>query len=466
MRFTIFQAFLSSFFTLLLGLPGAYIIARTKTNKFFNSIFRILSSIPFILPGVTMSIGFLMAFGKNGLITRLLNLFGFRERILYTFTAIILGHVFYNFPLYIRIVGETWEKIDSSLIEAAKMDGAKNLKIFFTIELPLLTSSIIKAFLLTYVYTFTSFSVALILGGIKYSTIEVAIYMYTKILFDFKSAFALSIFQIFFISIVSYILTFEKEVFQTGKSLKDKFPIWGYFYLFIAIIFVFIPLFYSLISGFIEYGGKLGFENFKRLITLDLRRYVGTNLSSMIIYTAFFAITSSVISVLISIASSSKNKLQYIMFLPAAISPVTLAFSYISLNINQFISIPIIHSFITLPIVYGIISSGWKAINKYSIEAALLDGANTFELVFKIKIPQVKYHILTAFFYALTLSIGEMSATITISQPPISTLSISIYRLLSSRRIPEARALNTLYSLIVILLFSLVEYLRNRKVNN
>ncbi|MDK2900672.1 MAG: thiamine transport system permease protein, partial [Thermosipho sp. (in: thermotogales)] len=174
-KFTIYQAFISSILATVIGLPGAYIVARTKMNKYLKSTFRILSAIPFILPGVTMSIGFLMTFGNNGIITNFLKLFGFNQRLLYTFSAIIIGHVFYNFPLFIRIVGETWEKIDSSIIESAKLDGANNLLIFFKIEIPLILSSILKAFLLTYVYTFTSFSVVLILGGIKYSTIEVAI---------------------------------------------------------------------------------------------------------------------------------------------------------------------------------------------------------------------------------------------------------------------------------------------------
>lgn len=466
-KFTIYQAMISSIFTLLLGLPGAYIIAKTKMNKYFKSIFRVASSIPFILPGVTMSIGFLMAFGKNGLITKIFNFFGYKERILYTFLAIILGHAFYNFPLFIRIVGETWEKIDHKITESAKLDGAKNYQIFFYIELPILISSILKAFLLTYVYTFTSFSVVLILGGIKYSTIEVSIYMYTKILFDFKSALTLSFIQIILISIFSYFLSFENQNFTPGKSLKEKFPIWGYFYIIIVIIFIFIPLFYSLLSGFIEYGGGFGLDNFKRLFSTNLSRYIGTNLLNMIIFTITFSIISAIVSTTLSLIVSSYSrfgkKFDYIMMIPAAISPVTLGFSYIALNINQYIAIPIIYTLITLPIVYEIISSGWKTIDISSEEAAILDGANIFQLNFKIRIPQIKFHILTALAYALTIAIGEMSATITISTPPVSTFSVSIYRLLSSRKIPQARALNTIYSIIVIILFFYIELLRNKQ---
>jgi thiamine transport system permease protein len=470
-KFTIYQAFISSILATIIGLPGAYIVARTKMNKYLKSTFRILSAIPFILPGVTMSIGFLMTFGNNGIITNFLKLFGFNQRLLYTFSAIIIGHVFYNFPLFIRIVGETWEKIDSSIIESAKLDGANNLLIFFKIEIPLILSSILKAFLLTYVYTFTSFSVVLILGGIKYSTIEVAIYMYTKILFDFKSALTLSIVQIILISLISYILSFERHTFLSGKALKEKFPIWGYLYLLITTIFIFIPLIYSLLSGFIKYGGGFGIENFKLLFSIDLKRYIGTSFQSMIIFTLMFSISASLLTILISMIASFYNirkkfKLEYIMLIPAAISPVTLAFSYIAIGISQFVAIPIIYTLISLPIVFGIISSGWKTLDEFSEEAALIDGANSFVLNFKIRIPQMKYHILTAFVYAFTLSLGEMSATITLSTPPVSTFSISIYRLLSSRKIPQARALNSIYSIIVLILFLIIEILRNKNKND
>ncbi|MBO8160088.1 MAG: iron ABC transporter permease [Thermosipho sp. (in: Bacteria)] len=466
--FTIKQALVSSFFTMLLGLPGAYIVARTNLNNFLKSCFRIMSSIPFILPGVTMSIGFLFAFGKNGLITKLLGLLGFKGQILYTFAAIILGHVFYNFPLFIRIVGETWEKIDSTILEASKVDGSNKYKSFIYIELPLLLPSILKAFLLTYVYTFTSFAVVLILGGIRYSTIEVAIYMYTKILFDFKSALTLALFQILFISLVSYFLNIKHfEDFLSGVSLKEKFPIWGYLYFGFSILFVFVPLTYSILSGFLNYGGGFGIDNFKRLLNLNIEQYINTSFFNMLFFSFVIPLIASLISIIItSIASyysSRGKKLDYLIILPAAISPVTIAFSYVILRITPFFALVFIYSLISIPIVFGILESGWRTLNPEIEQAAILEGANRLILNLKIRFPMIKFHILTTFVYSLTIGLGEMSATITVSEPPISTFSIAIYRLLSSRRIPEARALNTIYTFVVIILFSLIEYLRSKE---
>jgi hypothetical protein len=57
-KFTIYQAFLSSALTALLGIPGAYLVGRTKIHPVIKKVFRVMSSIPFVLPGITMAIGF------------------------------------------------------------------------------------------------------------------------------------------------------------------------------------------------------------------------------------------------------------------------------------------------------------------------------------------------------------------------------------------------------------------------
>lgn len=250
-RFTIFQALLSSVLTALLGLPGAYLVGRTKIHPVIRRTFRVMSSIPFVLPGITMAIGFFLVFGKNGVYTRFLNTFGLDVRILYTFSAVLLGHVFYNFPLFIRIVGEAWENIDGYVIEAAKVDGASGWEIFSKIEIPMLLPSILRAFFLTYIYTFTSFSVVLILGGIQFSTLEVAIYMYSRVTFDFRAAATLMIFQIILISFIGYFTSLKREVHEKHHYRHlDNFPKWGYVFFTISAILIFIPLVYSALSVF------------------------------------------------------------------------------------------------------------------------------------------------------------------------------------------------------------------------
>ncbi|MEJ5256849.1 MAG: iron ABC transporter permease [Fervidobacterium sp.] len=467
-RFTIFQALLSSVLTALLGLPGAYLVGRTKIHPVIRRTFRVMSSIPFVLPGITMAIGFFLVFGKNGVYTRFLNTFGLDVRILYTFSAVLLGHVFYNFPLFIRIVGEAWENIDGYVIEAAKVDGASGWEIFSKIEIPMLLPSILRAFFLTYIYTFTSFSVVLILGGIQFSTLEVAIYMYSRVTFDFRAAATLMIFQIILISFIGYFTSLKREVHEKHHYRHlDNFPKWGYVFFTISAILIFIPLVYSALSGFLDYYGKFSLENFKLLFSEDISYLTGASLSEVVKYTLVISTSASILSILVSLFagyfSVRGKRLQYIVLIPAAMSSVSLAFSYVLIDIPVLLKIILVHSLINLPISFGIIESGWRNIPQNIIDSAKIDGAGTFRWFSKVAFPLMKNSIFTAFVYSFTISVGETSGTLTLAEPPITTFAAVVFRLMSSRNTEIAMALNTFYFIFVVTLFITIEALRKEE---
>lgn len=467
-RFTIFQALLSSVLTALLGLPGAYLLGRTRMHPTVKRIFRVMSSVPFVLPGITMSIGFFLTFGKNGIYMKFLNLFGLSPQILYTFTAVLLGHVFYNFPLFIRIVGEAWEGMDGHIIEAAKIDGADRRQLLRNVEFPLLVPSILRAFFLTYIYTFTSFSVVMILGGIKYSTIEVAIYMYSRITFDFKAASSLMLFQLLFISIIGLLTSVRRSTYERNYYRHlEKFPKWGYVFIAISSVLIFIPVVYSGLSGFLDYYGNFSMMNFNKFFSGDIEYLTGTTLKSMVFYTVIISVTASLISICINLVAgyyaSRGKKLSYVVIIPAALSSVTIAFSYVLLDIPVLLKIILTHTLITLPITFGIIESSWRNIPQSIIDAAKVDGAGMWSVLWKVVIPLMKTQLLSAFVYACAISVGETSATLMLAEPPITTFAAVVFRLMSSRNTEIAMVLNTFYFLFVISLFILTESLRREE---
>src|SRR3990170_2724340 len=56
LRFTFYQAVLSTLLTLLLGLPAAYLFARYEFRG--KSLLRALTAVPFMLPTVVVAAGF------------------------------------------------------------------------------------------------------------------------------------------------------------------------------------------------------------------------------------------------------------------------------------------------------------------------------------------------------------------------------------------------------------------------
>lgn len=69
----------------------------------------------------------------------------------------------------------------------------------------------------------------------------------------------------------------------------------------------------------------------------------------------------------------------------------------------------------------------------------------------------MRKEILGSLAFASAISIGEMTATIILSEPPFTTMSVLTYRLLSTRHLPEAQAMNSILAWIVLGLFFIVE---------
>jgi thiamine transport system permease protein len=121
------------------------------------------------MPPILVVLGFVLFFGNSGWVNRFfMTALGTEEgplRLLYRPAAIVLAHGFYNFPLVIRLVGDGLSQTKNTYGAAAASLGASGFKTTLTILLPLSLPAVASASLLTFLYSFTSFSVVLVLGG-------------------------------------------------------------------------------------------------------------------------------------------------------------------------------------------------------------------------------------------------------------------------------------------------------------
>ncbi len=206
--FTFFQASLSTILTILLGLPAAYLFGRFNFSG--KNILRIASTLPFILPTVVVAAGFNAMIGPRGwlnlVLMDILNISRPVINIQNTLAAILLAHVFYNTSIVIRIVGTALAQLDRKLEDAALTLGASPWKAFTKITVPLLMPSILSSVLLVFLFDFTSFGVILMMGGPRFTTLEVEIYIQTMQYLNLPLAGILSLIQLGFTMIVTTIL--------------------------------------------------------------------------------------------------------------------------------------------------------------------------------------------------------------------------------------------------------------------
>ncbi len=470
--FTFYQAVLSTILAIVIGLPGAYLIGRT--NFKFKYVFSALSTVPFVMPSISMALGFYTFFGHNGILNSyfLWPLFHLRFEPLFSLLGIIMGNAFYNFPLIMIVVGGALSTLDPIYLEAARVDGATRLKGFLHIELPMILPSIATSSLLAFVYCFTSFAVVLMIGGARYATLEVQIYMYLRTLLDFKGATALTILQLGFVGIFTFLFSILRKsagIFSEEISgARSRFPKWGYIYVIGMIIFVFGPIFSQIISGFWNFqSSRLTLEWVSRLFSGTVNSYIGNSAVSAIVWTIIFATSSAIIVVLLSITGAHAvqkrhaSVLEALFTSPLAVSPITLAFGYIILQNYFFLPFPVeiiaIYTVISFPIGFQALLSGWERFPTEIDDAASVDGAGFWTKTLKIRIPILKPQIISAFLFSFAIAMGEVSATMLLYDPRYPTISISAYRLFSSRHIPEAQALSALLTVATFFIFYFLE---------
>lgn len=96
-------------------------------------------------------------------------------RIIDTYIGIILIFSAFNLPLAVWLFRNFFDKIPSSLEEAAFIDGANRFGVFFRINIPLVIPGIIVIAVYTFVMCVNEFFFALILTGKKTRTAAAAI---------------------------------------------------------------------------------------------------------------------------------------------------------------------------------------------------------------------------------------------------------------------------------------------------
>ena len=157
-------AFVSTIITLLIGYPMAYAIARAPEQ--WRNILLMLVILPFFtsfLLRVYALTGFMRG---NGVINQVLGLFGIEPLVMMqTDFAVYVGIVYTYLPFMILPLYTTLVKLDVSLFEAAADLGARPLRTFLSVTLPLSIPGIVAGSMLVFIPSIGEFVIPSLLGG-------------------------------------------------------------------------------------------------------------------------------------------------------------------------------------------------------------------------------------------------------------------------------------------------------------
>ncbi len=144
---------------LVIGLPAAYTIAKYRQQKLAIGI--LFSR---IMPGVAYLVPLFLLFIR-------INMVG-------SYPAVILAHVVVTFPLTVWIMVGFFEGIPSELMDAAMIDGCSKWGTFVRIALPLAAPGISVSGILSFIFSWNDFKMALVLSNSLTRTLPVAVFNY------------------------------------------------------------------------------------------------------------------------------------------------------------------------------------------------------------------------------------------------------------------------------------------------
>jgi len=492
--FTINQAFFSTLLSIVIALPGSYLLVNYNIKG--RKLILAVCTIPFVLPAILVILGFVTFYGNNGFLNILLmKIFNLSEpplKILYSYKAIIIAHAFYNFPIILVLLTTFWENLDYKLELSSFVFGASKFQTFINITLPRLIVSLISSSLLVFLFCFTSFSIILVLGGgPKYTTMEVEIYRRARISMDLNSAASYALISILFCIIILIFYNIFQRKMNTKENIynsvykKEKKPvskiglILSIIYTIFIILFVLSPIISIIIKSFLASTSRSANSIFtlkwyKQLFGLSSTTGVMKSSFISIINSLKIAFIVAIISTPLSLSlavASKKDKsnsslfIELLSMLPLAVSSVIIGLGYylISAKLKSNVGLILVilaHLVIVLPFNIRAITPEMRKLPTSLVSSAMTLGATPFKAFLSIEVPLLKSSLISGAIFAFAISMGEVNATLILANSSITTIPVTMYRLIGSYNFGGACALGTILILVCTIVFVSSEYLK------
>ena len=469
LRFTFLQSLLSVFLSAILGIYVAQILVSIQSQR-FKSYFLSLSSVAFVIPTVVAGIGIIKVWGGNGLISYFEFILGSDQNFInfYGLLGILLAHIFFNAPLFVRVFYSCFGAIPDNYLKNAEQLNIKGFNYFLLLEWPAIRHIIPLMFGVVFLQCFSSFSLVLMLGGgPSSSTLEVAIYTAVRYDFDLNSAAILAFIQLVICLIVLIILDFFQNNKISHIQIKTAFPYkrWvqnksyrkifsNIFGLILYSLLIFLPLLMLIISGF----------NFEIINILS---------NAKIYFIFFYSITISLISTFITVVISwfiaeartniiIQNELDYgqifklkfyniSILLYLAVPAIVLGTGlfvlfkgFLSYSYFPFLILIFSNVMLCLPFSVNIIQSKSIYLRKKHDRLCSLLGISGLNRFLTIDFPSIRSVFGFAAGISACLSLGDLSVIALFGSQDFQTIPWLIFQYLSSYRIKEAACVSLL----------------------
>ncbi len=516
--FTFIQASLSAILTLAIGLPIAWWLGRYKWKRI--GVIRAALTLPFVTPTVVAAMGFLALIKDGGVLDSigidLRNDSGIVGELSATLgientghiIALLIAHAWFNLALVIRFVEPKVSTLPPRYEDAFRMlpAGTSPIQRITQFWWPMLRTSILSAFVFTFIFSFTSFALVRWLAPDLW-TLESLMateggaagipgYRVDVSRFVLGAATLQGIVLLIALGLAgrwqqrqSNEIELVSEVHsRTNFGTPGLLPRLGVLF---ATIFALAPLVVMILSSFrirdrTSESYRWSLDAWGAAFSGDLTY---ASVPEALFNSVFYAVGCLIVSCLLgffvaqaihSLEQQNRPRLaqaiDLLSMLPLALSGVMVGLGVL-LGILKlwpalfsFYALPILpHAMLTTPFVVRILLPAMREIDSDYEEAGMILGYNPVERFFRIKIPLLQPNLVVAAALSMAFSLGEFGASwILLRSGAWDTLPVLVDQLMSRPKYfelvePIAMATATVLMCMTFLLFVIAERFRSHQ---
>lgn len=447
---TLAQATLGTVISVLLGVPGAAVLYRSRFPG--RGVLRALVTVPFVLPTVVVGVAFRALLRDNGPLG-FLHLDG-------TFAAIVAALVFFNYAVVVRTVGGLWERLDPRPEQAARSLGASPARAFLTVTLPALTPALTSAASLVFLFCATAFGTVLVLGGMRFGTVETEIWIQTTQFLDLRAASVLSVVQVVVVVAALAVAGRARARRERALSLVDT-PVRSVgrphplpaVVTAVVLVLLALPL-AALVLGSLRTGDGWGLDHYRALgttggrnaLTVTVWEALGNSLRVAVDATVLALVVGCLVALLVSrrprrpAARRAMGVLDGVFMLPLGVSAVTVGFGALLTLGHPFgiatdlratgVLVPVAQAVVAVPLVVRTVLPVLRAVDPRLQEAARTLGAGPGRVLATVDGALAARSVGLAVGFAFAVSLGEFGATSFLARPDRPTLPVVVFRLI------------------------------------
>ncbi|OGB90682.1 MAG: hypothetical protein A3G35_06380 [candidate division NC10 bacterium RIFCSPLOWO2_12_FULL_66_18] len=468
---------------LVVAVPVAFLLARVDIPG--KAVLKSLAILPLVSPPFIGAYSWILLFGRAGYVTTLLQNVGLTIPTVYGMHGIVLALTLNLYPFVLLMVAGALQALDQSLEEAAQGLGSRPWRVFWTVTVPVTMPSVLGGALLVFLTAFADFGAPMIIGE-GYQVLPTIVYSLfvnemggnpamasTGATLLVLCTTAILLVQYWAVSRKRYAMTQHRPAPPVRPRPLVRGLLTGCAYLVIGLSLV--PALVVVVTSFFESRGPVLYPNFSlgnyREVLFNVPRAIANSFVLSSVSTLLDVLLGTLIAYLVVRRRSlTTAALDSCVMIPYAIPGTVIGVAFIV----AFNKPPIVltGTFLILLLAYFVrrlpysVRAGSAILHQIdpSVEEASISlGVSPLKSFAKVTARLMLPGIVSGGILTWVQTITEISATIFLYFGAWSTITVVIYRQVSSSNFGSAAAASTILLVAVFIPVLMVNWMMGER---